>query len=992
MSKSTTISQNPELRESQDFLFLRSEGLTYLESIATKLWTDFNTHDPGITILEVLCYAITDLGYRTGFDMADIVAKDPAAAEAEHQQQFHTARKILTNRAWTELDYRKLLIDILGVDNAWLMRAERGEQKLYADCEESQLITTQLPGLQEVKLRGLYNVLLELGEDREVGDLNSALLTHKFFRGDLEGVTVEVLLPKWDKKNEDLLAFTRSENLTSLSIANPVLKKTYWQGDLTIDFKLEGSNHSLELKDVRVTFISNRNNTEITSEKIEAELVKKTFGAIIPKYQKKLKRIDELIAETRQKLMANRNLCEDFLNINTVPIEDVAICADLEVENDTNLEDIQAQVYHELQLYFSPPIQAYTLKELVDKGLKTDEIFEGPILDHGFILDEELNDSRLGACIYASDIINILMDIPGVLAVKNLMMTQYDESGNRMALNRKWTLDITDGHKPRLAIRKSKFLLFKSEIPFLADIEETEQKLMMLNALTDRVDLVDHENDLPVPEGKLRNLEEHYTIQNEFPLTYGIGQKGLPLNENLSPEQQDARMAQAKQLKSYLMFFDQLLANYLSQLANTKNLYSWKEEVHHTYFSQYLNNISSIEGNFEDEFYIDALKLQAEIGSLFEDEELFQSRRNRFLNHLIARFAEQFSEYAALMHVVKKSEAPEELIRDKIRFLRDYPELSSERGKAFNYSDENELWNTANVSGFVKRVSRLLGFDDFYRRKLECGSFEDLFETYKDVEDQFRFRIRTYYGNVLFRSEGYTQEHNIKNGINSVIENGVEDEQYRREVAENGSFYFNLVAKNNKIIGTSMFHETSAARDKNIQELKYLLQNNCNEEGIHLVEHLLLRPKTVDHQLLEVCLDKNCQTCGEEDPYSFRVSLILPYWPERFRSMEFRRFAEKIMRLETPAHIGLKICWIDQQQMETFENAWRAWLEEQAKEEPDPTELKDKLDAVVEIIQNLKNIHPLAHLHDCEDSQSENPVRLGNTVLGQFKPLDDLEE
>ena len=120
MSESLTISQNPQLRESQDFYFLRSEGLNYLESIATKLWTDFNTHDPGITILEVLCYAITDLGYRTGFDMADIVAKDPAAAEDEHQFQFHTAREILTNRAWTELDYRKLLIDILGVDNAWL--------------------------------------------------------------------------------------------------------------------------------------------------------------------------------------------------------------------------------------------------------------------------------------------------------------------------------------------------------------------------------------------------------------------------------------------------------------------------------------------------------------------------------------------------------------------------------------------------------------------------------------------------------------------------------------------------------------------------------------------------------------------------------------------------------------------------------------------------------------------------------------------------------
>ena len=29
-------------------------------------WTDVNVHDPGVTVLEVLCYAITDLQYRNG--------------------------------------------------------------------------------------------------------------------------------------------------------------------------------------------------------------------------------------------------------------------------------------------------------------------------------------------------------------------------------------------------------------------------------------------------------------------------------------------------------------------------------------------------------------------------------------------------------------------------------------------------------------------------------------------------------------------------------------------------------------------------------------------------------------------------------------------------------------------------------------------------------------------------------------------------------------
>ena len=49
---------------SLDFDRLRAEGIRLLENLATEVWTDFNAHDPGITILELLCYALTDLGYR----------------------------------------------------------------------------------------------------------------------------------------------------------------------------------------------------------------------------------------------------------------------------------------------------------------------------------------------------------------------------------------------------------------------------------------------------------------------------------------------------------------------------------------------------------------------------------------------------------------------------------------------------------------------------------------------------------------------------------------------------------------------------------------------------------------------------------------------------------------------------------------------------------------------------------------------------------------
>ena len=58
-----------------------------------------------------------------------------------------------------------------------------------------------------------------------------------------------------------------------------------------------------------------------------------------------------------------------------------------------------------------------------------DEIFEGPQLDNGFIEDEQLESTNLRRTLYTSDIINILMDIPGVKAVKNFALTRYNEDG-----------------------------------------------------------------------------------------------------------------------------------------------------------------------------------------------------------------------------------------------------------------------------------------------------------------------------------------------------------------------------------------------------------------------------------------------------------------------------------------------------------------------------------------------------------------------------------
>lgn len=122
-----------------DYELLRAEGIRHLEELASHIWTDFNAHDPGITILEVLCYAITDLGYRANLPIADLLASPNA------DKSFFAPLDMLSNRAFTANDYRKLFIDVNAVKNAWVYK------------HYSSPIADEPP-----HLNGLYLLLVEL--------------------------------------------------------------------------------------------------------------------------------------------------------------------------------------------------------------------------------------------------------------------------------------------------------------------------------------------------------------------------------------------------------------------------------------------------------------------------------------------------------------------------------------------------------------------------------------------------------------------------------------------------------------------------------------------------------------------------------------------------------------------------------------------------------------------------------------------------------------
>ena len=150
-----------------------------------------------------------------------------------------------------------------------------------------------------------------------------------------------------------------------------------------------------------------------------------------------------------------------------------------------------------------------------------------------------------------------------------------------------------------------------------------------------------------------------------------------------------------------------------------------------------------------------------------------------------------------------------------------------------------------------------------------------------------------------------------------------------------------------------------------------------------LVQDALLAP-------IGDCEGQDGAPCGEgSDPYSFRASVILPYWPERFRKPEFRGFIETTLRKEAPAHVFLRICWVGPCQMRAFETAYRNWLENLALGR-DSCGYTAALNALTDILFRLRNVYPEARLAPCEGSEEgAAPVVLNQTVLGNANFSND---
>ncbi|NQU52328.1 MAG: hypothetical protein HQ522_07285 [Bacteroidetes bacterium] len=913
IDKHISIPKNVSTENDLDFSFLRKIGLEHIEQLASSLWTDYNSHDPGVTMLEMLSYAITDLGARINLPLENILAPENNEAK-KIEEQFFKATQILPSKPVTELDYRKLFVDIEGVKNCWLKPFDK---TVYVDCKKDKLAykpESLVTNSSNFKLQGLNSVIIDFD----------------------------------------------------------ALDDNIYPSDI--------------LKEKRYNQIK-----------------------------------DEIITEYHK----NRNLCEDLVDISKVETHAISVCASIDVKSEADEEFVHAKVIRAIDNYFSSSIKFYSLKEMFAKGYTSDEIFEGPVLENGFIDPKELDAARLRTEVRLSDIMQLIMDIDGVNVIKEISISDCNKYNEEPDV---WLICVESDKKP-MRCKDSAYSYFKGVLPVNINQKKVKKYIIELDAAErSEQEKAGEDMEIEVPTGKYLNTNETTTIQNDFPDTYGIGEFGLPSRV------ETARKSQAKQLKGYLLFFDQILATYFAHLGKVKDLLSVDNQLKRTYFTQAVNDIKDFEGlvnNYDNNPDILTKNLLTKL-----DENI--KRKNILLDHLIARFAEKFSDYAFLMKELYGSYAEKAIVNSKEIFLSEYGEItetdgkiinkgiSNWRGSAFNYykQESEDLWNTTNIAGVQKRIARLAGIKNYSRHNLS-KSFVEIYDLIdSDSNKVYRWRIRNLDNEIILSAtEDYkipgraedemylavvkiieTPEKVITNAFNDIVLDEQEIGNFEIQISETNKYSFDVInlaaapTSTDRVIARQFTYYNSQAELKDaILEIIKFMTTDFTEEGMFVVEHILLRPDVTEtdiplNQFMPICTD-DCTSCQPIDPYSFRVTVILPGWTYRFSNPDFRNFLEELIRKEIPAHILVRICWVgyrknevedDQNEMLQFEKAYKDFL--LAKTKLGQAQNSSKLKKLIKILNELNSIYPSGRLIDCDDEEDslEGRIILGRTNIGNL--------
>ncbi len=100
-----------ERRDERDSFYgnLRKDSLSLLQKLSGDAWTDYNLHDPGITILEQINYALWEFDYRLHFSLQDYLTSEDGSFNPSESLLFPPI-EVFSVSPVTPTDYRMLIV------------------------------------------------------------------------------------------------------------------------------------------------------------------------------------------------------------------------------------------------------------------------------------------------------------------------------------------------------------------------------------------------------------------------------------------------------------------------------------------------------------------------------------------------------------------------------------------------------------------------------------------------------------------------------------------------------------------------------------------------------------------------------------------------------------------------------------------------------------------------------------------------------------------
>lgn len=1016
-----------QLPPSMDFDALLAEGIGYVQATSGDDWTDYNEHDPGLTILEQLSYALTDLGLRSQYDIADLLADEKGAITRD---TLFTGDRILTTAPITSNDYRKLIYDrVIGLKNVWLEPVKgmpgqycawiekfRGAQdQVLTDqvkkilranrtlCEDVDDIDVVVLKQQPLKLEGVLELMPGADPDEVMGsllfDLDWKLVPplnlgaidvqidagrplDEIYEGpQLESGTVEdgelAALPTSITSHQIanvVHAIPNVRSLTGLHILGednvPIDTLKLTPGSIPfIDIPQQGGPWPFEVVD------SNRAPAPLDAERVLAVFLK-------------------CVADARTREDGIRR-STDTLSYRRLPTG----------------RDLKVQHYYSFQHQFPVTygLSHYGLAENIpwrtgDTGTASSQPSPEAVVVKRRALVEQL---RAYLMLYDQVLANAFaqlanvrwlfslrppltqsyfvqslmdeaqVDLPDVKHARKLLRALPDEVQERHA--RRWRY-IVCVHQPAGIVLRSvriegleharqlartvaaqctdpanytysswpgghvSIALVDAERQPIAYGQESYRTLTRAQRAARRLALrlrqaeergEHRELDGPVSirrQGAIGMRVKRHTgelvLSAYWPGTlaerHGFVEEVLRCGSKLD----HYRYRQVYGGQWHFLLFNeqgaeiaigQVRADSLVEIERSaRGVAHLLGHIRHNR-KAFVRHVQLVPGDDERPKPPIEERHLAELRQLMAQFDDYPKRRNALLNHLLARFNERFDD-ELLQRFDPRPAAGDRFLSDlancKSSFLMAYPCASSRRASGFDYSRKTSEALPFG-SGIEQRLYSLLAiggsqsFARYRRSRAPLTRHRPGYGFQFSDDGPGGARGESEAGTLAFETDNPTV-------FAHLLKYGADFARYRidQEASGKWALYFlsptgdryhvlsdteraRLETHRNNVI--SWLHPDGAA-----------WQKLFDGEGLYVLEHILLRPLA--------------EPLKQDDGfYGYRISVLLPNWPIRFQSDEFKRFGERLARENCPAHIAMDCYWLDFHQMAQFEHLYEAW-------------------------------------------------------------------